>query len=282
MQKILVPTDFSESADNALETACNIVKRTKGQVVLLHVVESSSHSTFSITGEMDFESQEERFFTIKLIEKARGEIDARINTESYKDIDFKTEIHVGNPYHGIKSIISEQDVDMIVMGTTGTHSLEEYLVGSTTEKVVRYAKCPVLTVHKKQTNFDYNNIVFATSLHEDEKECLSIVKNAQKIYDAKLHLVRINTPNNFERDKDSLDTMKEYAEKNNLENYTLNVFNDVTEEEGIIYFADHINADLIALATHGRTGFAHLLSGSIAEDVVSHANRPVLTHVIKG
>ncbi|MDH5400655.1 MAG: universal stress protein, partial [Cyclobacteriaceae bacterium] len=123
---------------------------------------------------------------------------------------------------------------------------------------------------------------FATSLHEDEKECLSIVKNAQKIYDAKLHLVRINTPNNFERDKDSLDTMKEYAEKNNLENYTLNVFNDVTEEEGIIYFADHINADLIALATHGRTGFAHLLSGSIAEDVVSHANRPVLTHVIKG
>jgi nucleotide-binding universal stress UspA family protein len=55
----------------------------------------------------------------------------------------------------------------------------------------------------------------------------------------------------------------------------------VTEEEGIIYFADSINADLIALATHGRTGFAHVLAGSIAEEVVSHSKRPVLTFVTK-
>ena len=75
--------------------------------------------------------------------------------------------------------------------------------------------------------------------------------------------------------------MQEFAKRLQLKNFTLNIFSDNTEEEGIIYFADHINADLIAMATHGRTGFAHVISGSIAEDVVSHSKRPVLTFVIK-
>jgi nucleotide-binding universal stress UspA family protein len=66
-----------------------------------------------------------------------------------------------------------------------------------------------------------------------------------------------------------------------LKNFTINLFSDNTEEEGIVYFAEQVDADLIAMATHGRTGFAHVISGSIAEDVVSHSKRPVLTFVIK-
>jgi nucleotide-binding universal stress UspA family protein len=73
--------------------------------------------------------------------------------------------------------------------------------------------------------------------------------------------------------------MQNFANKLNLKDYTLNVFNDRTEEEGILHFASSVNADLIAMATHGRTGFAHVLVGSIAEDVVNHATRPVLTFV---
>lgn len=75
--------------------------------------------------------------------------------------------------------------------------------------------------------------------------------------------------------------MQDFAKKLQLKNYTINIFNDLSEEEGIVYFADSINADLIAMATHGRTGFAHVMAGSIAEDVVSHSKRPVLTFVIK-
>ena len=75
--------------------------------------------------------------------------------------------------------------------------------------------------------------------------------------------------------------MEKFAKKLGLKNYTINVYNDLTEEEGIIYFAESIKADMIAMATHGRTGFAHVLAGSIAEEVVSHAKRPVLTLVTK-
>jgi nucleotide-binding universal stress UspA family protein len=75
--------------------------------------------------------------------------------------------------------------------------------------------------------------------------------------------------------------MEKFAKKLGLKNYTINIFNDITEEDGIIYFAETIEADLIAMATHGRTGFAHVMAGSIAEDVVGHAKRPVLTFVVK-
>ncbi|MDH5602902.1 MAG: universal stress protein, partial [Cyclobacteriaceae bacterium] len=267
MKKILIPTDFSEKADFALETGCKLAAKAGGSVILLHVIEEASHSTFSVTGELNFETAEERLYTGKLIERAREEIALRLNSGRFEGNDWQTEIHIGNPYHGIKNIIVEHKVDLVVMGTSGAHGFDELLVGSTTEKVVRYAKCPVLTVHKQQNNFNYKNIVLATGLRDEELVILDDVKYLQSIYGATIHLVRVNTPNNFERDRDTMAAMKAFAEKNGLTDYTANVFNDVTEEEGILFFSEHIKADLIAMATHGRTGFAHLLSGSIAEDV---------------
>jgi hypothetical protein len=76
------------------------------------------------------------------------------------------------------------------------------------------------------------------------------------------------------------DRSKLFAKRLHLKNYTLNTFSDHSEEEGILHFASGIRADRIAMATHGRTGFAHLLSGSIAEAVANHAAKPVLTFVI--
>jgi nucleotide-binding universal stress UspA family protein len=155
------------------------------------------------------------------------------------------------------------------------------IIGSNTEKVVRTAHCPVLTVHNKPSSKDFKNIVYATSMEKDEEVFSRVIRTTQKLYDSTVHLVRINTPGNFQRDIVVKRYMQDFAKKLQLKNYTLNVFNDITEEEGIVYFADSINADLIAMATHGRTGFAHVLAGSIAEDVVSHSKRPVLTFVTK-
>ena len=107
------------------------------------------------------------------------------------------------------------------------------------------------------------------------------MKNVQQIYDATIHLVYVNTPANFQREVVVRKYMEDFAQRLQLKNFTINVFSDRTEEEGIIYFAEQVNADLVTMATHGRTGFAHVISGSIAEEVVSHSRRPVLTYVIK-
>ena len=281
MKTILVPTDFSEQADNALETACHLGSKSNAQIVLLHVIEGITNNNFKIGEDLSFESNEEEAYMRKMVELAVEELEIRKKDTRFKDKNWRSELQVGNTYYGIKNYIVENEVDMVVMGTTGAQSIEENLLGSTTEKVIRYSKCPVLTVHERQKNFDYQDIVLATSLRKYDCDCLDLVKYVQSLFKGRIHLLRVNTPNGFERDMDVQRSMEKFAKGAGLENYTINIFNDLTEEEGIIYFSDQIDADLIVMPTHGRTGLSHLLTGSIAEDVASHAQRPVLTKVVK-
>ena len=280
MKNILVPTDFSVQADHAMDMAYNIAKKAGAEIYIMHVVEDMNVSSFNVTGEVTISDMPDKLYVVKLIENARARLQE--TAAKYNDIKIHTKIRVGNAYHNIRDIIVEQDVDLVVMGTKGSSGLQEVLVGSNAEKVVRYSKCPVLTLQDKASTYDFKNIVYASGLLTKNDEAIGIVKLFQQMYGATIHLVRINTPNNFERDSVSYTRMYEFVKQHNLEDYTMQIFNDVTEEEGIIYYAEKVNADLIAMATHGRTGFSHLISGSIAEDVVNHSKRPVLTHVMKG
>jgi nucleotide-binding universal stress UspA family protein len=282
MKKILVPTDFSLAAKNAIKVAASIAKKANGKLILLHVIEQPTGESYTITGEVvSSNNWEDKLFILKLIAKSKNQLAALADELKEDDVKVTTELRLGNAYHGIRTIITETDVDLVVMGTAGHSKIEEMIIGSTTEKVVRHAHCPVLTIHGKPSNNEYKNIVYATSLNDNEKDFASVIKNTQKLYDSTVHLVRINTPNNFQPDEKVKKAMETFAKKLKLENYTLNIFNDYSEEEGIIRFSESINADMIAMATHGRKGFAHVLVGSIAEDVVNHAKRPVLTFVTK-
>lgn len=283
MKKILVPTDFSKPAQIAIDVAGDIARKANAELILLHVVEEASGTSFNITGEVDVSSGwEDKLFTMKLIERSKKQMAKLYEEVKATGMKVKQELRLGTAFHGMRDIITEQKVDLVVMGTAGHTKLQEMIIGTNTEKVVRHSKCPVLTVHKKPVTTDFKNIVYATSMSKDEEIFSRIVRNTQQLYDSTIHLVRINTPGNFQRDAVVKKYMQDFAKKLQLKNFTVNIFNDLTEEEGIIYFADSINADLIALATHGRTGFAHVLAGSIAEEVVSHSKRPVLTFVTKG
>lgn len=283
MKKILVPTDFSKPAQIAIDVASDIAIKANAQLILLHVVEEASGTSFNITGEVEISGGwEDKLFTMKLIEKSKKQMAKAYEEAKATGARVKQELRVGTAFHGMRDIITEQKVDLVVMGTAGHSKLAEMIIGTNTEKVIRHSRCPVLTVHKTPVTTDFKNIVYATSMSKDEEIFSRIVRSTQQLYDSTVHLVRINTPGNFQRDAVVRKYMQDFAKKLQLKNFTINIFNDLTEEEGIVYFADSINADLIALATHGRTGFAHVLAGSIAEEVVSHSKRPVLTFVTKG
>ena len=282
MKKILVPTDFSKAAQTATEVARDIAKKAGSELILLHVIEEATGGSFNVEGEAKYGGDvEDKLFTMALIKKAKKQMEALTSSAMFNGVKVKSELKIGTPFHGMRTIITEKKVDLVVMGTAGQTKVEEMIIGTNTEKVVRHAKCPVLTVQKKPTTTEFKNIVYATAMSKDEEVFAAIVKRAQNLYDATVHLVRINTPGNFQRDAVVRKYMQDFAKKLMLKNYTINIFNDLSEEEGVIYFAESINADLIAMATHGRTGFAHVLAGSIAEDVVSHSKRPVLTYVVK-
>jgi len=283
MKTILVPTDFSKPAQWALDVAAGIAQKSKSRIVLLHVVEQPTGESFNVEAQVsDDQGWEEKLFSLKLIERSKLQLDQAAKRLEDQGILVTCELRLGNPYHGIRTIVTEHEVDLVVMGASGKSRLEEILIGSNAEKVVRHSKCPVLSVHEAPAASNFANIVVASSLNDNEREFGRVIQELQKVHQAKLHIVRINTPMNFQPDHQVKRVMKDFVKKLGIENYTLNIYNDRSEEEGILNFAASIDADLITMATHGRTGLPHALIGSIAEDVVNHSRRPVLTYVTPG
>ncbi len=277
MKKILVPCDFSEPAIQAYDFAMNLAEKSNAEVLVLKVID------LPFIYETPFGNNLEYFDpgTIKYLEDdANNNFEKMKSKHSRKDMVSFTTLR-GSVTFTINQFALENKIDTIVMGTRGASGLKEYWIGSNTEKVVRFSQIPVLAVRKSFDVSTIKNIVFPTTLHLDQNDLISRIKELQSFFSAKLHLLLVNTPNNMLRTKDEMDLMEEFARHYKLSNYTLNTRNDFSEQDGIINFAHELNADMIAMGTHGRRGLAHLFMGSVTEDVVNHVDCPIWTYLIK-
>jgi hypothetical protein len=138
----------------------------------------------------------------------------------------------------------------------------------------------VITVNREVKIESLKSIVWATSLKPEDLDIPPVLREMVNQEGVTVHVVRINTPGLFMTDVTARERLRSTAEFLKFKNYTLNIFNDNEEAAGIIHFAANINADMIALSTHGRQGLAQLLNASIAEDVINHTKRPVMTYVL--
>ncbi|MEB2775871.1 universal stress protein [Algoriphagus sp. D3-2-R+10] len=283
MTKVLVPFDFSEQAQNALDFSTALASSfDQVEISVLNVVEIPSSSGMGTMGGGDFiPDMDNQIFVIEMVNRRKEQFKELESKYAENSFSFSTKIVLGNAFQSISSAIIEENPDLVIMGSKGTSGIEEVLVGSNTEKVVRTAQCPVVTVKAATDPSKFKKIVFASDFREDQDELADRVKTLQKWFDADLYLVIINTPGSFETTRESAARIKKFANKYAIEHAVAEIYNSYSEEAGIVEFAEDINADLIAMATHGRTGLAHLFTGSIAEDVVNHAKRPVWTFKTK-
>lgn len=287
MKRILVPTDFSEQAGYAMDLACQIARKAESELVALHVLDhtglfdfSTGSSAYPLMGNPAGLDLDQKFLE-SLYSNAEDKCTQFLKPYEKEGFKISKKIKIGSAFHYITEEIDDNKTDLVIIGSKGSSGFEEVLIGSNTEKVVRHSNCPVLTVKSKMNIENVDNIVFATNFKEEDSHVAEELKKLQEIFLAKMHLVRVNTPNNFETNRKIMAQADKFIQENNISNYTINIYSDKVEEDGIIFFAQDINADLIALATHGRSGLLHLLSGSIAEDVVNHAKRPVWTFRLK-
>ena len=282
MKKILIPTDFSNEAQNAAELARNLASKFSAQLVFLHSIEVTSSESINASGApSNFDSYADSMLVHESIKRANEEMKTLLETSTLQGLEVSQIIKIGSPFSHINEAIEEDEVDFIVMGTKGASGLSEVLIGSNTEKVVRRAKCPVLTVKEEVNDSVFNSIVYATNMGDHEDSVIDSLKELQKAYDSKIYMVWVNTPNNFKADRLTKAMMRKFADKHNLEDYEVHVFNDVIEEDGIRHFADEVDAGMIVMGTSSHTGLSRIIRGSIAEDMVNHAKRPVLTVSMK-
>src|SRR5688500_18983766 len=281
MKKILVPTDFSTEAQHAFEIATQLAHLSGAELKLLNVIEINGTPNFAATGDTMVGGGVEQLYMMKLLETTQAQMRRVLASNPYPEVRISHEVDVDDIFHNIRKTITDEHIDLVVMGTKGADGLNEMLVGSNTEKVVRQAKCPVLTVKSNSGPFNVRTIVFPSSFLEESPYVVVVLKYFQILYNAHIHMVYVSTPSTFGTSRDSKGRMHDFANRYNLQNYSLNIHNDSVEEDGILSFAHEVNADLIVMATHGRTGFSHLLSGSIAEDMVNHSTIPILTCHLK-
>ncbi|OMQ11092.1 universal stress protein [[Flexibacter] sp. ATCC 35103] len=274
MKLILVPTDFSEHAEDALKVAAQIAKKNSSEIIVLHMLELPSQMNDAVLGGASIPE------TMLFMKKANEMLD-EVSSRPYLDGIPVTEIvKMDKPIHGISQVSKDYNVDLIVMGSHGSSGIEELLIGSNTEKVVRNSEIPVLVIKKDATNFNTSNIVFASDFSDESKKPFQKLLNFTKLFESKIHLVTICTPNSFKPTHVVEKAMNEFAAEFNLTNYKTHIYNDTNIEKGIINFSNSINADIIGMCTHGRTGFAHFFNGSISEGLVNHAVKPVITFKI--
>jgi len=274
MKRILIPTDFSKYADLAIEAGAKIAKKNNCEIVLLHMLELPGQMNDALTGATSIPE-------IMLFKRKGDEMLKQIKDRPYlKGIPITEVVRLEGAYQGINSYSKQNDIDLIIMGSHGSSGLEEILVGSNTEKIVRLSDIPVLVIKNKTDEFDIKNMVFASDFSKEIKKPFLKMIEFSKLFDIKLNLVMICTPNSFKTTSMAEKIMTDFIKEFDVTNYSLNIYNDTNIEKGILNFSTKINADLIGICTHGRTALSHFFNGSITEDLVNHASKPVATFKI--
>ncbi|QOI95970.1 MAG: universal stress protein [Flammeovirgaceae bacterium] len=277
MKKILVPCDFSEQAVNAFRFAVDVADQAKGEVHLVHVIELPVMHDSVLMPVMSFEEA----LLKELREKAEKEF-KKLKDKYAGKLSVTSQVIFGATSRMITDYITDNAIELVVMGTKGASGVKEVLIGSNAEKVVRRSPVPVIAIKKYAKASSIKNIVFPNTLDTEKQEDLVMkVKALQNFFKAQIHIVWINTPTNFTPDRITFERLNAFAKRFMFKDFTVSVYNDPFEESGIINYTHAVKADMIAMGTHGRKGLAHILSGSVAEDVVNHVDCPIWTYALK-
>jgi nucleotide-binding universal stress UspA family protein len=271
MKTIVVPTDLSPATHAALSVAAGLARLYKAEIILLHSVVYpmpvpvyAEAVTMMATGTVD---------TYRDIDnEARQTLQAFVNNPAYAGITITPRLITGGL--GLAEAVTDQVADLIVMTSKGASGLDELLFGSNAEFIVRNAHCPVLVIKKPVAHFQPENIVCAVDVDEQLK---SIYHYPFQMGEQGLHqFLYVMTPTDNRDPEGVREWINDFAAAKGITQFEFEMRHAKNIPDGIIEYADEVNADLIVLFTHGHKGLRHMLTGSVAEDVLNHATRPVL------
>ncbi len=281
MYKILVPTDFSTCAKNAEDVALQIAEKVGGEVHFYHKT-NVLHDWQQLTEEQR-KPFPESAQAIKEVEANFAKLLAA-QQKAYPNVAVKTIYSHGRLIENISDYIDSFNIDLLVMGSHGASGYNEWMIGSNTQKVVRLAHCPVLTIKNEWNKLDIKHIAFASNFDSNLKVAFEKVIQFAQLFDAQIHLLTIDTPAFYTEPQslvlESMETFKKLC-KGRVK-CTLHSYYHMTTFRGIRDFTVNNTMDMVAIATHGRQFLGRLFFGSFAETLVNHLETPLLTVNIKG
>lgn len=275
MKRILIPIDFSKQAREAAKVAAKIAKQTNADIYLLHMLEMPQGVVDAMSGGDN--STPASLLFMKKVHERFNELKA---SDFFEGIKVTESVHFHKAFDGVIEESEKQNIDLIVMGSSGSSGIAGIFVGSNTEKVVRHSEVPVLVVKEGHTDFEINKIVYASNFDADSKAKFQNIIDFANIFKAKLHLVYINTPHDFQSTKKISTTITNFVSDFKINDFDTYIYNETSVEKGILSYAKDVHADVIAIHTHGRSSVSSFFNPSIGQGLTNHALKPIITFKI--
>lgn len=273
MKNILVPTDFSKTAEHALEFAAELAKKENAKLILLHVYDinftngyvSSDILTEDLT-ELEAKSQMGLNALNAIIEKIG-------------DIEHESVIVQGDAIDGILKIIHENDIDLVVMGTRGASGLKGAIFGSNTAQVIEKATCPVIAIPEGVLYKTIKKITYATCYLKSDIEGIKKVVEIAEPYNAQINVLHITNEN--ESPKVATADMKAFMEKVNdkigYSNISFQLLEGASVEKTLEKYVNDNSTCMLVMSTHYRDFFDKIFGKSITQQVAYHIQIPLMT-----
>lgn len=278
IRRILVPTDFSETANNALDTAIAMAKRHQAHITLLHVIDNTPYiignegiifPTYGTIGEVT----EQTFKVMDNIMSSKIQFD-----NDSVDYSYSLRIEVGFVVSTIIRVSKEEDVDMIVMGTHGASGLRELFIGSNAYSVIKDSYAPVLTVPSGRKWEYFRNILFPIRPVIGCLDKYEFVRQIIRKNNADMYVLGLT---NIEDDEvavvtDAIDYLKTSLDEDEVQN-RIEFHVGGNFATAILNKAKEINTDLIVITASIDRTVRNFFVGPFAQQIVHHSQFPVLS-----
>lgn len=257
---ILVPTDFSENANQAIEYAGEICRVTGSQLVLLHV----GHENASAVGE-------------RLEAVERLSVLSKAITDECPGLAISVDVAAGEVVREIVHHAEKIEADLIVMGTQGASNLGKLLFGSNTASVIERATCAVLSVPANSTFKRPAKMLFSTNFTGEELKVAGDFVNLAKAFGASVIIAHVSVdPPREELDTSTIEKfVSEVIKTTNYNLITSKVISENTIGMGLDALIAETGADMIALSTRRRGLFEKLYNPSLTKKLSLQANIPL-------
>ena len=267
--KLFVPTDFSPLSSAAGDLAVQIARLAKGEVIFHHAF-SSTVDWVSVTREAAGE-----VLPVKEdVAHARARLAAL--EEQYADVQVRTQLSYHETVDELMEEAERAGVDWIVAATRGRKDLSNKIMGSDTQRMIRLASCPTITI-QEPVPFPWRRLLLVTDLNEDIAPCVAQLLTLSELMQAEVHLGYVNSPVEFKSTEEAEARMQALEEQFPGTAFRLHIYNHLRIDIGIRKLAARVGADALALVTHRHSAWFRLFSQSLTETIALDSPVPVIS-----
>ncbi|WP_264509681.1 universal stress protein [Flavobacterium sp. N1719] len=272
MKKIVVPTDFSDVAQNALVYAFELAKTFEAEIFLVHTytLPIVEHQFAPQNYQVLFDSLE--WTNFELFKQEMPAIHALAETHKAGHIRITPVVMDGDLLYNLKEFIANEKADFVVMGTSGTSGWKEYFLGSNTAEAITNLNVPVMSIPVTARYDGINTLGFTTRFREKDKAALDQVIAIAKGLQAQVHCLYVET-----KDTDNTPaTYEDWKDHYRHDPVLFHIIPNENIEDTITDFIMSESIDVMAMLTYKRNFFAQLFLESVTEKMVNHASIPIL------